>query len=206
MVTMQTEQNAAVEKEDALLKRIPTAHLSDLMIMWAARDCEIWHQSPQLYRQLTKRVLAQGEPLLAYDVVAEALNFWPKDVALRQMQGLALSRSGATERANAVLQELSREGSTDEETLGMLGRTYKDLAARAKSPERETLLKRAAEIYGEAYEKTGGYWTGINAATMNLLIGEEGRACAVSQKVRKQCLTKLQNSDGDAYWEYAALG
>src|SRR5438477_1141133 len=194
------------ETAQAFLEQIATANLSELMAMWAARDCEIWHQSPELYRQLTKKILGQGEPLLAYDVVAEGLSFWPTDIALRQLQGLALSRSGATERANKVLQELRRHGATDEETLGMLGRTYKDLAARAKSPEREILLKQAAEIYGEAFEKTGGYWTGINAATMNLLIGDEGRACHISQKVRQQCLAELQESRGDAYWEYAALG
>jgi class 3 adenylate cyclase/tetratricopeptide (TPR) repeat protein len=206
MMAMDPANNSNLAAIEALSQSIATGNVSDLMALWVARDCEIWHHWPELYRQLTKKLLGQGEPLLAYDVVAEGLSFWPTDIPLRQLQGLALSRSGATERANAVLQELRRQGATDEETLGMLGRTYKDLAARAKSPERETLLKRAAEIYGEAFEKTGGYWTGINAATMNLLIGEEGRACGISQKVRKQCLAELQESRGDAYWEYAALG
>jgi hypothetical protein len=67
---------------------------------------------------------------------------------LRQLQGLALSRSGATERANAVLENLRREQGTGEETLGMLGRTYKDLAATAATRERrKEFLKRAAETY-----------------------------------------------------------
>jgi hypothetical protein len=46
---------------------------------------------------------------------------------LRQLQGLALSRSGATERANAILENLRREQGTGEETLGMAGRTHKEL-------------------------------------------------------------------------------
>ena len=205
MVLVQSGGNLEANPE-ALVQRIASANLSELMVVWDGRSCEDWHQAPQLYRQLTRRLLAQGEPLLAYDVVAEGLNFWPKDVALRQMQGLALSRSGATEKANAVLQELRREGASDEETLGMLGRTYKDLALRAESPERETLLKRAAEIYGEAYEKTGGYWTGINAATMNLLMGDSTRACELSHQVKQQCLEEARNARGDSYWQYAALG
>jgi len=72
----------------------------------------------------------------------------PGDPRLRQLQVLALARSGATERANTMLEEIRREGQTDEETLGMLGRTYKDLAAGAGlASERERLLRRAAETY-----------------------------------------------------------
>lgn len=191
--------------EESLVKRIAAANLSELMAIWAGRVSEKWH-SPDVYRQLTKKLLGQGEPLLAYDVVAEGLKLWPRDVVLRQLQALALSRSGATERANLILQELRNEGATDEETLGLLGRTYKDLAGRAKSPEREELLSRAAKIYGEAHEKSGGYYTGINAATMNLLIAEEGRACAIVQRVREHCLAEVENQRGDSYWEWAALG
>jgi class 3 adenylate cyclase len=192
--------------EDVLLKRIASANFTDLMAIWAARATEEWRGTLEVYRSLTKRILGQGEPLLAYDVVADGLLRWPNDVVLRQLQGLALSRSGATERANAVLQELRREGATDEETLGMLGRTYKDLAGRADGVERKTLLRQAAEIYGEAYDRSGGFWTGINAATMNLLTGDEGRARQIAQKVQEQCLAELRNLSGDPYWEYAALG
>ena len=194
------------ETKEGLLRQIAAADLSDLMAIWAGRVCDEWSQWPEIYEQLTRRILAQGEPLLAYDVVAEALGIWPSNVGLHQLQGLALSRSGATERANAVLQELRKAGARDEETLGMLGRTYKDLAARAKMPERADLLKQAAEIYGEAYQVSGGYWTGINAATMNLLIGEEGRACQLAQDVRRQCLAEVNDPSGDLYWESAALG
>jgi hypothetical protein len=61
--------------------------------------------------------------LLAYDVIHEGLSTWPTDIRLRQLQGLALSRSGASDRANAIFEELRGEGQADEETLGMLGRT-----------------------------------------------------------------------------------
>src|ERR1700759_4740530 len=184
---MEAGAESSTQTSGALLERISKADLGELMAIWAGRAVDQWPPEPEVYRLLTKRILGQGEPLLAYDVAVEALSLWPADVKLRQLQGLALSRSGATERANVILQKLRDEGATDEETLGMLGRTYKDLAARATSPEREKFLKRAAEIYGEAYEKSGGYWTGINAATMNLLIAEESRACDLAQKVRQQC-------------------
>ena len=122
------------EKIDKLLERIASADLADLMSIWQAREPERWPQRPEVYGALGERILAQGEPLLAFDVVREGLSILPANVRLRQLQGLALARSGASERANEVLEELRREGQADEETLGMLGRTYKDLAAARADP------------------------------------------------------------------------
>jgi len=201
----QGEANAA--NIDKVLRSISSASLGELMSIWRARAHEEGSGSPAVFRCLGERVLAQGEPLLAYDVVTAGLGIWPKDVRLRQLQGLALSRSGATERANAILENLRREEETGEETLGMLGRTYKDLAATAATrKQREEFLKRAAETYAQAYETTGGYWTGINAATMNLLIGKTERARELARKVRNECLKKIADPSGDHYWELAALG
>jgi class 3 adenylate cyclase len=198
---------AAAANIDNVLRSIGSASLGELMSVWRARAHEEGSGSPAVFRCLGERVLAQGEPLLAYDVVSAGLGIWPKDVRLRQLQGLALSRSGATDRANAILENLRLEEETGEETLGMLGRTYKDLAlAAATTKQRDEFLKRAAETYTQAYEATGGYWTGINAATMNLLIGETERAQALARKVRDECLGEIADASGDRYWELAALG
>jgi class 3 adenylate cyclase len=200
-------READLANVDEVLRSISSASLGELMSIWRTRAHEEGSGSPAIYRFLGERILAQGEPLLAYDVVSAGLEIWPKDVRLRQLQGLALSRSGATERANAVLENLRREQETGEETLGMLGRTYKDLAATAATKKQRTeFLKRAAQTYTQAYKATGGYWTGINAATMNLLIGQTRRAQAVARKVRGECLKKITHPSGDQYWELAALG
>jgi hypothetical protein len=103
-----------------------------------------------------EKFLAQGEPLLAYDAASAGLTESPNDVRLRQLRGLVLARSGATQRANAVLEKSREENRADEEALGMLGRTFKDLAANAeRSGDRKKFLYRAAEIYGDAYQSTG---------------------------------------------------
>jgi len=195
------------EKIDQLLKRAESADLSELMSIWRSRLPEEGSGSPALFRCLGERILAQGEPLLAYDVVTAGLATWPKDTRLRQLQGLALARSGATDRANAILEDLRREAQPAEETLGMLGRTYKDLAiAAATSDQRAQFLKRAAETYAEAYRTSGGYWSGINAATMSLLVGQTAQANELARKVREQCLKEVEGRTGDSYWELAALG
>lgn len=195
------------DKIDKLQRSIAAGDVTQLMSIWRARDVEEWSRSPEIYRSLGERILHQGEPLFAFDVVTEGMAILPGDPRLRQLQVLALARSGATERANTMLEEIRREGQTDEETLGMLGRTYKDLAVHAASTtERERFLRRAAETYLGAYELTGGYWTGINAATMQLLIGEKETACEIASKVRDACLKEIQDPSGDQYWELAALG
>jgi class 3 adenylate cyclase len=195
------------DKIDSLLRSVASADLGHLMSIWRARDTAQLSQSVEIYRAIAQKILQQGEPLLAFDVVREGLSIFPADVRLRQLQGLALARGGATERANLILEELGSEGEADEETLGMLGRTYKDLAAHAKSPShRASFLKRAAGIYAQAYEATGGYWTGINAATMNLLCGEIDRARELARKVRDECLKEIEDPSGDFYWKLAALG
>ncbi|HUV13503.1 MAG TPA: adenylate/guanylate cyclase domain-containing protein, partial [Acidobacteriota bacterium] len=57
------------------------------------------------------------------------------------------------------------------------------------------------------YTKTGGYWTGINAATMALILGRESVAAGLAQQVRTQCLQALKDvSGGDRYWPLATLG
>src|SRR5882724_431525 len=181
--------------------------LSQLMSIWRARNVDEWLRSPGKYRSFAEKVLAQGEPLLAYDVVNDALAKWPKDTRLRQLQGLALARSGATERANAALEKLRQAGQADEETLGMLARTYKDLASQTGSrAERRKFLHRSAEIYLQAYESTGGYWSGINAATMNLLTGRTKRASELAKGVQKQCHKLLTAGCSDEYWLLAVLG
>ncbi len=208
-MTQETPERAAADaaNTDSVLRSIGSSSLGELMSIWRARAHEEGSGSPAIFRSLGERVLAHGEPLLAYDVVCAGLEIWPKDVRLRQLQGLALVRSGATEAANSIVEKLRSEGEADEETLGMLGRTYKDLAATATTPAQRThYLQRSAKTYAEAYRRSGGSWSGINAATISLLIGENEYARTLAQDVRNECLGALAKDKGDQYWLLAALG
>jgi class 3 adenylate cyclase len=184
----------------------PSASIAELMSIWRGRDTAAWSRAVEIYRLLAEKILQQGEPLLAFDVAREGLAHFSSDVRLRQLQGLALARSGASERARALLEQLRAEGAADEETLGMLGRTYKDGAAQAATPdERRKFLRLAAQTYIQAYETTGGYWTGINAATLTLLCGDEDSARNLAQKVEAEGKAGLVKQPNE-YWLLAALG
>jgi len=121
---------------------------------------------------------------------------------------LALLRSGASETAADILNDLSREGSLDEETLGLKARIHKDLWQKAADrSERRKQVKLAYRAYEEAYKLTGGYWTGINAATMALIQGSEDVAVELAREAKKLCLEDLEGQkEGNTYWPLATLG
>jgi class 3 adenylate cyclase/tetratricopeptide (TPR) repeat protein len=202
------------EKEFGTTLQIPAdpaqADLISLQRLWHSHDADAWSSDPRNYALLCDRILKLGEPLMAYDVVAEGIKFFPKDVRLRQLLALALARSGAAAGANAILEELYREGHRDEETVGLLGRTYKDLAGEAvDSSEAFRYLQRACSLYTEAYQATRGYWSGINAATLALLLGEREKSLTLAREIREQCrfeLNRVKEASRDRYWVLSTLG
>ena len=184
--------------------------LKALIAAWQSHDPARWAARPEIYRRLAERLTKLGESLLAYDVATEGRKTLPRDLRLRQLQALALSRAGATRRANELLRALYDEGHRDEESLGLLARTHKDLWSQAADDEaRRDQLRLALRFYSEAYELSGGYWTGINAATLALLSDDAGRAHALAAEVRGKCLADLARTEaagGDLYWPLATLG
>jgi class 3 adenylate cyclase len=203
-----------------------------LLDVWRRRsdDDPAWHSSSDLYLHLAQRFLQLEAAPLAREVVQTALSGhaglerFTKDsssasaIKLRQILGLALARSGNPEAAQAVLTQLQSEGHSDEETLGTLARTYKDLAVTsAEGNKRQSYWAKALDLYEETYRRTGGYWPGINVATLACLGGDQERARQVADDVRKQCLRKLelfeapdtkvlQRTNEDPYWLLATLG
>lgn len=193
-----------------LAGQMKAMNLEALLTLWQSHAPDSWAEMPELYRALGNRILKLGEWLIAYDVLREGLNKWPADVRLRQLQALALARSGATLRANDILIQLHNEGHNDEETLGLLARTYKDLWAQATDArERQKHLQLAYKFYDEAHDSSSGYYSGINAATMALLLGRRERAISLAGEVRAACLQELNNlseESDDRYWPVATLG
>ncbi len=202
--------NPVLSSPSQLLDHVGSLNLSSVLALWNSRSPDEWANTPEIYKHLGQRVLKLGEPLLAYDILTEGLKGWPTDVRLQQLLGLALARSGATLRANALLMRLREEGNTDEETLGILGRTHKDLWAQAtNSAERRKQLRLAHKFYAEAYKLNRGYYAGINAATLELQLGKHDQAAARAKEVRQSCLKELRRlpaTDPGRYWPLATLG
>jgi class 3 adenylate cyclase len=181
-----------------------------------------------------ERCLEAGECLLASDACERLAPLFPEDPKLIQLWALALARSGATNKANALMVSLAARGFNDEETLGLLARTYKDLWAQTGDRKR---LSRARETYLRATELTKGAWTGINAATLAAVDGDDAEAARLAKEVLQSlapllveyadeakvglpdekksfsALARVADPEGapgtdraHAYWNYATVG
>jgi class 3 adenylate cyclase/tetratricopeptide (TPR) repeat protein len=195
-----------------VLRSVQEASSQDLAFLqglWRARDPKVWSGDPEIFRRLGEKILKLGEPLLAYDVVAEGIGHFPANVQLRQLLSRALARSGALSSAHSVVFQLYQEGRRDEETIGLLASIQKDRASEASSAEdRNRCLQQAYEFYTEAYGLSGGYWTGINAATLALVLGNQEQARFLASELSTKCREKLKQgkSEGDRYWLLSTLG
>ncbi len=204
------QNGSPISSHSQFLDQVGSLNLSSLIALWHSHTPGEWSNTPEVYKQLGERVLKLGEPLLAFDVLTEGLASSQTDVRLRQLLALSLARSGATQRANSILTQLRKEGHHDEETLGILARTHKDLWTQAIDlAERERQLALAYEFYDEAYRLNGGYYAGINAATLGLLLGKKDRARELAREVKRACVKELDHlgeKDAYRYWPLATLG
>ncbi|MEZ5319192.1 MAG: adenylate/guanylate cyclase domain-containing protein [Vicinamibacterales bacterium] len=173
--------------------------------------------TPDAWCDRADALLRRGAPLPAYDLVSAGLMAFPGHVRLRQRLALALARAGASRQAADLLRALRDEGHGGEETLGLLARTHKDLAAAEADPAiRRAHLDAARRCYRDAFAASGGYWSAINVAAMAVLLDDEAEARAMADRVRAICAPRVADLDaataagrdpgGDAYWLFATLG
>ena len=189
--------------------RSPALTVSQLRRLWEQRVPMIWFSHVQIYRRAVGRALQLSEAFMAFDMAAEGLRTFPDDLRLTQLQALALDRTGATKRANQILSQLLRSGRKDEETLGILARTHKDMWRLSQDPEeKQKHLRMSFELYAEGYRINRGYYTGINAAAMGLICGQKEQARQWARDVAAVCeesLKRLPSDSEEGYWLQATL-
>ncbi len=133
--------------------------------------------------------LQHSDPHRAYDLAWEALKENPADVRFRHIQAHALTLTGSPNEAIALLYALYQSHHRDPETLGLLGRAWKQIASDAVSDdERQRALRQSRDFYleglveAEGRTDSGGYYPGINAATLSLVLGDLEQAKALAQR------------------------
>lgn len=207
-----------------------TTHTTaELVKNWQHRESVLWQLEPHFYLQLGCSFLKRGEPLLAYDVFSEGRTSLPAPeylseiqvpiyTQLCQQQALALAETGAIQEASVALQHLLEYShQMTSETLGILGRTYKEmgLAPGLSSKKSDLYLSKSYAAYFKAYEQAlscydwdFAYYTGINAATVACLRGNKDQAQELATAVLTLCKKLLANIDSLAvpYWLYATIG
>lgn len=218
-----------VPEMEALVARLQCADLraAEIMGIWRTHDVKLveW-QSPVLYRLLAQRLISQGAPFAAREVASAglALDADKPDSELLHLKGLALARSGAVDEALRVLQNPALAHiKRNEELRGLEARIEKDLGlaelARQQPAEAAIHFRRSRDLYYQAWTaEDGSFWTGINVATLHLLMGERAQASDVASRITKECLEaeakrnkQIESADettkpDDPYWLWATLG
>ena len=178
--------------------------LATLRAVWESHSPVVWAHNSDIYRRAVDAALKLGESFLAYDIANEGLAHFPDEVRLLQLKALSLARTGTTSGANDILEALRKQGHDDEETMGILARTHKDLWMLSSTEEEADYhLLQSLGFYLEGYESSGGYYTGINAASMALVAGETEKAETIAREVSAICeesLAKAPPDSGEFYW------
>jgi class 3 adenylate cyclase len=175
--------------------------------LWASRAANPWVEAPDGHVRLAEKFLSLGSPLPAYDVATDGLKTWPDNVRLKQLQSLALIRVSAFQRARMILEALHANEAADSETIGLLASVHKSTGLStqiARTRLRE--LRRARELYLDAFREFGLTWHGINAASLSLLLGQRRLATSMATEILKISLNELATGSGDRYWSSSTGG
>lgn len=146
-------------------------------------DHEEERRSPQDWLDLTRGLERRGEFLRAYDTASHGLEYHPEDLWLRYRAALALARAGATQLARQRYEEYRLADHQDEDIAALAARISKDVALHTASAERAPAATTAAAQYEAVYRRTGGYFPGINAATMALVADDTEHARELARRV-----------------------
>lgn len=181
-----------------------------LVRSWEARDADAWKRDAGCYLSHAQQAIALGQPVLAFDIMDEGLQAFPGHHDMRYLSALALAKSGSTGHARRMLDALLCDRGVAPQlfaqALSLAGRIAKDHWSRLpEGPERAAEGERSRRQYQRAYELSGDYFPGVNAATMSLLTGHAEEAAGLAREVLKQCLSGLEKNADDG-WLLATLG
>lgn len=178
----------AAEKSFGNLKNVEAAVLIDLMLSY--RAVSSWSDMIDLVKKMPR-------PLAATIMVQEQL-------------GLALNRAKRSDEAEKVLTKLIEAGGPSSETLGILGRVYKDRWEAAvqnnQALKASALLNKAIETYLLGFEADWrDAYPGINAVTlMEINDPPDPRREKILPVVQYAVGQKIAKGKPD-YWDHATL-
>ncbi|MGB1563480.1 MAG: tetratricopeptide repeat-containing protein [Sinimarinibacterium flocculans] len=144
--------------------------------------------------------LRAGNALQCFELVERAIARGIRDPDLDYRAVLALAHCGNAQQALDRYHRTAHP-QPDQDWLALEGRLFKDLAQQ-DSAAAGFMYARAAQAYWQAFQKTGGYFSAVNAATTFLLAGDTSRAEAIARDV----LAMTQSADSrDPLEQYNVL-
>lgn len=129
-------------------------------------------------------------------------------ILVREQYAFALNRLGDRGRAEQVLLDLIADRGSSSETLGLLGRVYKDRWQEARESGDAVLargeLRKAIDTYLQGFETDWrDAYPGINAVTLMELTNPRDRRQPDIIPVVAYAVKRRLQSDGADYWDHA---
>lgn len=180
------EAVAGVERDLGKIADVESGVVIDLLLSYRATSA--WQQMISL--------IGKMPPPLA------------ETVMVREQLGLALNRAKRRDEAEEVLTKLIEQRGPSSETLGILGRVYKDRWEDARKSDDELAaqgyLEKAIDAYLSGFEADWrDAYPGINAVTlMEIKDPPDDRRLAILPVVRYAVERKIAKGKPD-YWDYA---
>ena len=162
-----------------------------------------WKTSSSLGCKTAEGLIKLGSEDQAIDMLNAMEGYFSKSIRPKQLKALALARRGRGNdlvEAQDILGQLYSNNHLDPETLGIYGRTYMD---QYRISHKISDLRQSRNYYAEAFEKApDDYYTGINAASKSILLGEIDQGISFAKKVQALVGEKVVVGD---YWQTATV-
>ena len=99
-----------------------------------------------------------------------------------------------------------KDGHFDEETLGTLGRVFKEMwLIEGNGEPGHPHLGKSREVYLGAFRRHRRGWSGINAASLSLIMGDSELSRRVARQVLHICADLLKDPSRRDYWTLATV-
>lgn len=149
-------------------------------------------------------LIKKGDYAQAYDLSKEAITASCDDEGLKYFLQhravLCLIRSGALEQAQAEYFKYNLNLVTEnEDILALGGKLFKDFSEYSNGQKRLRYRRSALKKYAEAFEQSGGYFSGINAATLSMLLKDTVTAHTIARHILASL--KAKDTTKDYYLE-----
>ncbi len=198
------EQNR--DRFDSFLKRNRSRLGQVIHDLWDSRDEASWAKDPYYFLRLGERATTAGQSMFAHDILREALGVFPGHLLITQRYCLSLIKCGFLLTARDLLTRLMKDGHFDEETLGILGSVYKEMwAIEGNGEPGHPYLAKSRELYLGAFRRSRGYYSGINAASLSLIMGDRELSQKTARQVLRICADLLKDPSQRGYWTMATV-
>ncbi len=191
-------------KKDLMILR-ENKDLKGLKVFEASLDFDVTEGGVLIDIYLSYRALDAWNEMIALE--AKMPKYLQRTLLIREQLGFALNRIGRSKEAERVLVDAIEEYGNSGETLGLLGRVYKDRwKNETNSIQKESWLRKAIETYVKGYETDiRDAYPGINAVTLMSLLDETDPRLDMLLSVVFFAVQQRLNQKTPDYWDYATL-